>query len=229
MLRPTISRTFHLGVWPLRPMIRFLLVSDIFGLHISLPDEMRGLKFTRTVRCHSAAQVPQNSWPQLTVSFETSRSPSCRLLRLTRLRWGVLTRLNTASSSSSSSSSYIETDGQSASSSWTRPDFYYCRTFSFFMLRGAQDGSVVYWYNALSLSGPSPAELMTTSYCLIWDPLQPEEPDPRIYISQEKDGPVILSGTGFPFCLLLRLAGIRMRYFNPPPHGNPLIWSWSWS
>jgi hypothetical protein len=37
---------------------------------------------------------------------------------------------------------------------------------------------------------------------------------------QEYGGPVIPPGTGFPFCLLLRLAGLRWRYFNPPPHGE---------
>jgi hypothetical protein len=32
-----------------------------------------------------------------------------------------------------------------------------------------EDGSVIYLYNLLSLFGPSPAELITTSCCLIWD------------------------------------------------------------
>jgi hypothetical protein len=32
-----------------------------------------------------------------------------------------------------------------------------------------KDVSEIYSYNLLSLSGPSPSELMTTSYCLIWD------------------------------------------------------------
>jgi hypothetical protein len=36
-----------------------------------------------------------------------------------------------------------------------------------------EDGSVIYLYNSLSFSGPSPAELMTTSYCLIWDYMIP--------------------------------------------------------
>jgi hypothetical protein len=35
--------------------------------------------------------------------------------------------------------------------------------------RWREDGSVIYSYNLLSLSGPSPAELVTTSYCLTWD------------------------------------------------------------
>jgi predicted PurR-regulated permease PerM len=47
---------------------------------------------------------------------------------------------------------------------------------------------------------------------------QPGGPGPRIYIPQEQGGPVIPPGTGFPFRRLLRLARIRRRYSNPPPH-----------
>jgi hypothetical protein len=47
---------------------------------------------------------------------------------------------------------------------------------------------------------------------------QPGGPGPRIYIPQEKDGPVTPPGTGFPFRRLLRLAGLRWRYSTPPPH-----------
>jgi hypothetical protein len=42
---------------------------------------------------------------------------------------------------------------------------------------------------------------------------------PCIYIPQEQGGPVIPPGTGFPFLRLLRLAGLRWRYSNPPPRG----------
>jgi hypothetical protein len=49
--------------------------------------------------------------------------------------------------------------------------------------------------------------------------LQPGGPGPHIYILQEHGGPVIPPGTGFPFRRLLRLAGLRRRYTNPPPHG----------
>jgi hypothetical protein len=48
---------------------------------------------------------------------------------------------------------------------------------------------------------------------------QPGGPGPCIYIPQEQGGPVIPPGTVFPFCRLLRLAGMRWRYSNPPPHG----------
>jgi hypothetical protein len=49
--------------------------------------------------------------------------------------------------------------------------------------------------------------------------LQPEGPGPSIYIPQEQGGQVIPPGTVFPFRSLLRLAGLRWRYYNPPPHG----------
>jgi hypothetical protein len=48
---------------------------------------------------------------------------------------------------------------------------------------------------------------------------QPGGPGPRIHIPQEQGGPVILPGIGFPFRRLLRLAGLRCKYSNPPPHG----------
>jgi hypothetical protein len=79
-----------------------------------------------------------------------------------------------------------------------------------------EDASVMYnccWPSpAQSFSGPSPAGLMTIFYCFrletppTWRARSP-------YIPQEHGAPVIPSGTGF----LLRLAGLRWRYSNPPP------------
>jgi hypothetical protein len=43
---------------------------------------------------------------------------------------------------------------------------------------------------------------------------------PLIYIPQEQGGLIIPIGTGFPFCRLLRLAGLRLKYSTTPPHGN---------
>jgi hypothetical protein len=37
--------------------------------------------------------------------------------------------------------------------------------------------------------------------------------------------PVTPPGIGFPFCRLLRLAGWRWRYSNPPPHGEHPIYN----
>jgi hypothetical protein len=50
--------------------------------------------------------------------------------------------------------------------------------------------------------------------------LQHGGPGPRIYIPQEQGGPDIPLGTGFPFCRLLRLGGLRCRHSLPPPHGR---------
>jgi hypothetical protein len=49
---------------------------------------------------------------------------------------------------------------------------------------------------------------------------QPGGQSPRIYFPQEHGGPVMPQGTGFPFRRLLRLAGLRWRYSNPPPRGD---------
>jgi hypothetical protein len=64
---------------------------------------------------------------------------------------------------------------------------------------------------------------MTTFYCLRFVTSQPGGPGPRIYIPQEQGGPVIPTGTGFPFRRLLRLARLRWRYSIPPPHGIELF------
>jgi hypothetical protein len=54
-------------------------------------------------------------------------------------------------------------------------------------------------------------------------PPQHGGPGPRIYITRNMP-----TGTGFPFRRLLRLAGLRWRYSNPPPHGlNVIIQMWN--
>jgi hypothetical protein len=57
-------------------------------------------------------------------------------------------------------------------------------------------------------------------YFTVWDSRlsQPGEPGPCTYTTQEQGGPVIAPGTAFPFRRLLRLAGLRWSYSNPPPH-----------
>jgi hypothetical protein len=70
-----------------------------------------------------------------------------------------------------------------------------------------------------SLLGRSPAELndhMLLSHLRL---PKPGGPGSRIYSPQEQGGPVIPPGTGFPLCRLLRLAGQRLSYSDPPPHG----------
>jgi hypothetical protein len=77
-----------------------------------------------------------------------------------------------------------------------------------------------------SLSGRSPAEPRPYFTAHLRLP-QPGGPGSRIYIPLEQDGPVIPPGTGFLLCRLLRLAGQRWKYSNPPPHGVRCVWSWS--
>jgi hypothetical protein len=60
---------------------------------------------------------------------------------------------------------------------------------------------------------------MLIFYCLRYETPQPGGPGPRIHIPQEQVSAVGLPGTGFPLRRLLRLAGIRWRYSNPPLHG----------
>jgi hypothetical protein len=48
--------------------------------------------------------------------------------------------------------------------------------------------------------------------------IRPGGPSPCIYIPQEQGGLVIPLGTGVSFRRILRLAGLRWRYWNLPPH-----------
>jgi hypothetical protein len=54
---------------------------------------------------------------------------------------------------------------------------------------------------------------------------QPGGQGPRIYIPHELSGPVITSGTGFPFRRLLRPAELQWRYSNPySSFGSSQFW-----
>jgi hypothetical protein len=75
------------------------------------------------------------------------------------------------------------------------------------------------------LLGRSPAELTAIFYCLIWDS-QPGGSGSRIYIPQEQGGAVVPPCTGFHFYRLLRFAGQRWMYSNPPPHGVVYLLMW---
>jgi hypothetical protein len=75
-----------------------------------------------------------------------------------------------------------------------------------------EDGSVFCnccWLSlAQSFSGPSPAGLMTTLLSQIRDSQTWRDRSPYLY-SQGHGGPVIHTGSGFPFRRFLRLAGQR--------------------
>jgi hypothetical protein len=96
-----------------------------------------------------------------------------------------------------------------------------CRFLDVGRLLRREDGSVIYPCSCLwalpeqPLLGPSPRELMTI-FCSHLRLPQLGGPGPHIYIPQEQGGPVIPPVTGFPSRSLLRLAGLRWRYSNPP-------------
>jgi hypothetical protein len=85
------------------------------------------------------------------------------------------------------------------------------------------DGTVVYnccWPSpAQSLSGPSPAWLMTIFYCLRFETPPTWRVRSQYLYTPGKGDRVIPPGTGFPLLRLLLLAGLRWRYSNPTPHG----------
>jgi hypothetical protein len=72
------------------------------------------------------------------------------------------------------------------------------------------------WFAVQSLIGLSCTEPVTILYCLIWDSPTLEGQVP-VFISP-RNRVAGGGGTGFPFCLLLRLAGVQWRYSNPCPH-----------
>jgi hypothetical protein len=104
-----------------------------------------------------------------------------------------------------------------------RPDLYFCQTvaglspdertgLSFTVVAGPRKRS------------HSWVRVPQDSYFAVSDSWLPQlgGPCPRIYVPQEQGGPVIPSGTGFPFRRFLRLAELRWRYSNPPPRGGTL-------
>jgi hypothetical protein len=52
---------------------------------------------------------------------------------------------------------------------------------------------------------------------------KPGRPGPHLYIPQERGGAVISPDAGLPFLRLLRLAGLRWRWLDLPPHGIELF------
>jgi hypothetical protein len=103
-----------------------------------------------------------------------------------------------------------------------RPDITSCRNVAFWKLR-----SCIYWAPSLKRgqvcnlqcnhSIVRVAQNPKSYYTVSSETPQPGRPCSRIYIPQEQGGPVIPPGTGFPLRRLLRLAGLRWRYSNPPP------------
>jgi hypothetical protein len=142
--------------------------------------------------------------------------------------------------SQSQSQSYVSTDSQEASLSccqapmWgLRPEFYYCRTVAGLLMWGALSDERMGLPSTIA-AGPRQRSHSrvrvprgSIPYVTVSDSRlsQPGGPGPLIYIPQEKGGPVIPPGTRFPFRRLVRLAGLRWRYSNPPPRGMPTFLS----
>jgi hypothetical protein len=76
-----------------------------------------------------------------------------------------------------------------------------------------EDGSVI--CSAVTTWSESLRTRNHTLLSHLWIP-QPDGPGSRIYIPQEQGGPVIPPSIGFSLRRLLRLAGLRWRYSNPP-------------
>jgi hypothetical protein len=145
--------------------------------------------------------------------------------------------LGPMSACGSQSQSYVTTDGQSVSLPWcqaptwgSRPDCYYCQTLDDFFIWGAlsDERTGMSFTIAAGLAGGvilGSESLGTHDHILLFqirDSPNLEGQIPHIYVSQEQGGPVIPPGIGFSFRRLLRLAGLRWGYSNPPPSGG--IW-----
>jgi hypothetical protein len=127
------------------------------------------------------------------------------------LRWGGGRQLlcwfrykDLTSFTRSQSQSYVTTDGLSwnKATAWgLRPDFYYCETVG------------VSWCGRISLTRGQVCRLqllLALANAVIFGSDYRRTRD-HILLSQIRD---------FLFRRLLRLAGLRWRYSNPPPHGN---------
>jgi hypothetical protein len=98
---------------------------------------------------------------------------------------------------------------------------FFCLTVTFFLRQircslWREDGSVV--CTAITQRSES---LRTHYHTLVYHLRLPHPggPGPHNYIHQEQGDSVIPPGTGFPFCHLLRIVGLRWKYSNPPSHG----------
>jgi hypothetical protein len=108
------------------------------------------------------------------------------------------------------------------------PDFYYCQTVAGLLMWSALSDEKTGRSFTIT-AGPrhrsqSRVRLLRDSWPYFYFTVsdsrisQPGGPGHRIYIAQA-GGPVIPTGTGFPFHRLLRQAGLRWRHSHQPPRG----------
>jgi hypothetical protein len=134
------------------------------------------------------------------------------------------------SSQSSQSQKYVTTDGLSTSLSWCQPpeqDFCYCQIVVDLLMWVALSDE----RTGLSFTiAACPRQRSHTRvlvprdsgpYFTVSDSRfpQPGGLGPRVHIPQEQGGPVIPPVIWFHFRRLLRLAGLRWSYSNPPSQG----------
>jgi hypothetical protein len=138
----------------------------------------------------------------------------------------------------SQSQSHITTESQSASPSWCQAPIWDPRPIFFLLEIVFRPLRVCYFVapsltrgwvcNLLLLLVLGSAVLLESEFSGTQDHIllsqflrltQPGGPNPCIYIPQEQGGLDTPPGTGFLLRRLLRLAGLRWRYFNPPPQG----------
>jgi hypothetical protein len=131
------------------------------------------------------------------------------------------------------------TVSQPASLSWCQAriwglglDFYYCQTIAGLLMWSAVSDERKHLSFTIAV-GPrqhsnSWVRVSRDSwpYFTVTDSRlpQPGGPGSRIYIPQDHDGSFMPPSTGFPFRRLLRLAGLRWRCSNSPPHGVAVLW-----
>jgi hypothetical protein len=216
MLRPTVSRSVCFGVkHPSGVSTRLLLLSescDFVDVGRSLWWENGSVVYNCCLslqRCHSWVRVLRESWPYFTLS--DSRYPNMDgkvFVFITHRKKVAKLYLHAwISISIPASQSRNATDGQSISNSWCPVP---C---------AAHDQMFITLWTLRSCFCGAPS-LARRRICLSYMLLVLVS---IVFLGSESLGTsvhlLLYQIWDFPFCRLLRLAGSRRRYSNPPPHG----------
>jgi hypothetical protein len=180
---------------------------------IGLQSQRKNIYNSLTVSV-AHTKSPFHSRTPATNSFLHSRTFSSQVIVAPSfLSLPCTAQMNCRLSSPSLTESDITTDGQSATLSWNkvpmwglRPDFYYCQTVAGLLVWGAVCDEMKWCRLQLLLALAS----------AVIPGFESHGTRDHILLSQNWD---------FPFCRLLRLAGLRWRYSTPPPHNltGPIV------